>query len=497
MEAKQRKIQVISSETASSVHWTRKALNYRIPRRGANYTLLSIVVDSVSAVLAPMLVINILAGIIQPYQASAFMPFWALLSCLVLSRVVTFNALGIYSSSEQPRFIAELGSVTFATIGSMLLLLGILSLAEAAVSLQWAAGVTAASLLSHLGWRTAIYFWSYYSSIRRILAPQRVLIIGATELGRELSTIINQFPLPTAHVVGFLDNTVTGTFNDVSIVGTLDDDIFKIIKEHAVDEIILTTTRHITRETSSSILNLQYVPVPVWLVPNYLKLGLYSGIADNLAQLPLVSLRQPAIAGHERLMKRAMDITAASIGLLLALPVFSMIAFFIWLTDRGPIFFRQERYGENGKIFHMLKFRSMVVNADKLVDEVKITDDDGKTIYKRQNDPRITPIGQIIRKTSLDELPQLINILTGEMSIVGPRPEVRKIVETEYQPWQFERMRVPQGLTGWWQVNGRSEKECYTDTEKDLYYINNYSTWLDIRIILMTIPALLKGKGAY
>src|SRR5690606_38967470 len=101
------------------------------------------------------------------------------------------------------------------------------------------------------------------------------------------------------------------------------------------------------------------------------------------------------------------------------------------------------------------------------------------------------------RKTSLDELPQLINILRGDMSIVGPRPEVRKIVENEYEAWQFERMRVPQGLTGWWQVNGRSETECYQATEKDIYYIENHSIWLDIKIILMTVPALLKGRGAF
>lgn len=479
-----------SSHNNSPVQWTRHALNYRIPRRGANYMLFSIVVDSFFALLIPFFILNMTASVIN-------IPLWGFLGCILVSRILTFNALGIYSSSEQPRFITEVSSVSVAVLASILMVLGMFYLTQTALLINSIALIAGTALVAHLSWRTVVYFWSYYQTIRSILAPRRVLIIGANKSGRDLEATINKFPLPTTRVVGYLDNDLTQSKTGAAIIGSLNANIFEIIRDYNVDEIILTTTRQVERENSSAIVNLQYAPVPVRLIPDYMKLNAYTSNADSLEQLPLIRLRQPAMAAHNRLFKRAMDIMVASIGLLVTLPFFSTIAFLVWLNDKGPIFFKQERYGENGKIFHMLKFRSMVVNAPDLVDEVAITDDDGKTIYKRKHDPRVTAIGRIIRKTSLDELPQLLNIIRGDMSIVGPRPEVRSIVEKEYEPWQFERMRVPQGLTGWWQINGRGETQCYQATDQDIYYVQNHSIWLDIKIVLMTIPALLKAKGAF
>jgi lipopolysaccharide/colanic/teichoic acid biosynthesis glycosyltransferase len=127
---------------------------------------------------------------------------------------------------------------------------------------------------------------------------------------------------------------------------------------------------------------------------------------------------------------------------------------------------------------------------------VNVTDENGNTIHKTRNDPRVTRVGRIVRKTSLDELPQLINILRGEMSLVGPRPELPFLVE-RYEPWQRKRFAVPQGITGWWQVNGRSDKPMHLHTEEDLYYVQNYSLLLDIQILFKTILVVLRGKGAF
>jgi lipopolysaccharide/colanic/teichoic acid biosynthesis glycosyltransferase len=178
-------------------------------------------------------------------------------------------------------------------------------------------------------------------------------------------------------------------------------------------------------------------------------------------------------------------------------PVMLVIAIAIKLDSKGAILFKQDRIGEGGKIFKMYKFRSMVQNAEALQAQVNVTDENGNTIHKRRNDPRVTRVGRIIRKTSLDELPQLINVLNGTMSIVGPRPELPWIVNEQYQKWQYRRFAVPQGITGWWQVNGRSEKPMHLNTDEDLYYIQNYSFWLDMDIILKTVPALIRGKGAF
>ena len=158
--------------------------------------------------------------------------------------------------------------------------------------------------------------------------------------------------------------------------------------------------------------------------------------------------------------------------------------------------FRQKRVGENGRLFEMLKFRTMVRNAEKLQSEVEKRDSDGNLIHKTKDDPRVTRVGRLLRRLSLDELPQLFNVIAGTMSLVGPRPEMPYLVE-KYQPWQRKRFAIPPGLTGWWQVSGRSDRPMHLHTEDDLFYIQNYSIWLDIQILVRTAWVVLFGKGAY
>jgi len=173
-----------------------------------------------------------------------------------------------------------------------------------------------------------------------------------------------------------------------------------------------------------------------------------------------------------------------------------IIALVILVEDGRPILFRQKRAGENGRVFEMLKFRTMVRDAEKLSVQTNHTDENGNLIHKTRNDPRVTRTGHFLRRFSLDELPQLFNILDGTMSLVGPRPEMPYLVDM-YQPWQRKRFAVPPGLTGWWQVNGRSDRPMHLHTEDDLYYIQNYSLWLDIQIIFRTVWVVLMGKGSY
>ena len=144
----------------------------------------------------------------------------------------------------------------------------------------------------------------------------------------------------------------------------------------------------------------------------------------------------------------------------------------------------------------MIKFRSMYEDAEQRWQEVAQRDEHGKIIHKVSNDPRVTRIGQKLRRTSLDELPQLANVLLGQMSLVGPRPEMPYIA-AEYEPWQWHRFQVPPGITGWWQVNGRGEQLMHLHTEDDLYYIHNYSFWLDLKILWMTVRVVLTGHGAF
>jgi exopolysaccharide biosynthesis polyprenyl glycosylphosphotransferase len=221
-----------------------------------------------------------------------------------------------------------------------------------------------------------------------------------------------------------------------------------------------------------------------------------SSTSTYLASAASGRQRPPGMTRSQRIAKRALDILLASIALFLALPVMLTVALAIKIESPGPVLFKQRRIGEGGRFFHIYKFRSMVANAEALQSTVNKTSADGKTLHKHKDDPRVTRIGKFIRKTSLDELPQLLNVLLGHMSMVGPRPELPWLVE-QYEAWQRERFLVPQGITGWWQVTGRSDKPCHLSTEDDLHYIRNYSLWMDIKIMAMTIPALLKGKGAF
>jgi exopolysaccharide biosynthesis polyprenyl glycosylphosphotransferase len=196
------------------------------------------------------------------------------------------------------------------------------------------------------------------------------------------------------------------------------------------------------------------------------------------------------------MVKRVFDLLMTLFLLPVSLLIMLIIAIGIKLEGPGPVIFKQKRAGENGRIFNMFKFRTMVPGAEELRHLVENVNEDGNLIHKSDHDPRVTRVGRFLRKTSLDELPQLINIFKGDMSLVGPRPEMPYLVEM-YEPWQRKRFAVPQGITGWWQVNGRSDKPMHLNTEDDLYYVQNYSLLLDIQILFKTILVVLRGKGAF
>jgi exopolysaccharide biosynthesis polyprenyl glycosylphosphotransferase len=195
-------------------------------------------------------------------------------------------------------------------------------------------------------------------------------------------------------------------------------------------------------------------------------------------------------------VKRAFDLVVGGVIQILILPFMGLISLAIKLDSPGPVIYKQLRVGENGRMFWMYKFRTMVQDADERIGEVIQYDEAGHILHKQRNDPRVTRVGKLLRKISADELPQFYNVLKGDMSVVGPRPEMPMLVE-KYEPWQRVRFAVPQGITGWWQVNGRSDKPMHLNTEDDLYYVHNYSLILDLEIILKTAMVVLRGKGAF
>jgi lipopolysaccharide/colanic/teichoic acid biosynthesis glycosyltransferase len=174
----------------------------------------------------------------------------------------------------------------------------------------------------------------------------------------------------------------------------------------------------------------------------------------------------------------------------------ALAAFLVYFEDGPPVIFRQKRVGKDGRLFEIYKFRTMVKDAERWHGQIKTRDTHGNPTHKTPQDPRVTRVGRILRRFSVDELPQLFNVLAGTMSLVGPRPELPYLVE-KYESWQYQRFAVPPGMTGWWQISGRSDRPMHLHTEDDLYYIQNRSIWLDLQIIFRTIWVVIRGKGAY
>jgi len=194
--------------------------------------------------------------------------------------------------------------------------------------------------------------------------------------------------------------------------------------------------------------------------------------------------------------KRVIDVIGASVALLLLGLPMALVALAIKLESGGPVFYRQTRLGENGLPFRFLKFRSMVANAESIRADLEAVNEASGPVFKIRRDPRITPVGRWIRKTSLDETPQLFHVLMGQMSLVGPRPPLPEEVEN-YEPWQRERLAVRPGLTCIWQISGRSDIPFERWVELDIEYVRRRSLLLDLKILLLTIPAVLSGRGAY
>jgi lipopolysaccharide/colanic/teichoic acid biosynthesis glycosyltransferase len=212
--------------------------------------------------------------------------------------------------------------------------------------------------------------------------------------------------------------------------------------------------------------------------------------------MPLLDLRAPALNDVQRLLKRLFDLGLTALTLPLTLPLMGAIGLAVRLESDGPVIFSQQRVGENGRLFVMHKFRTMQIGAEERRHEVEHLDENGRLIHKRADDPRLTRLGRWLRRTSLDELPQLFNVLKGEMSLVGPRPELPYLVEL-YEPWQRQRFAVPQGITGWWQISGRADKPMHINSQDDLYYVQHYSLLLDVFIILKTLGVVFRGEGAF
>ena len=408
--------------------------------------------------------------------------------------VLVFLFFAVYDSNKNFRVTDELSSIVWGSLLASTVIAGLLFLSYREVSrILFLAFIVIAIFL--LTFYRLFFRVLYRNGLRGSIKSRRILIVGAGLVGREMEKKVKVYQYLGMEFVGFVDDNSKLSDNNPRILGTLSD-TYGIVMHHKIDDVILALPRSAYEKANRLVGELHALPVRVWVIPDYFALALNRAVILEFAGLPMIDLRAPAINDYQRLGKRIFDLVITVPAVIFLSPFFLMISIWIKLDSHGPAFYTSDRIGENGKTFRMIKFRSMVTGAEKRIQEVARYDEKENLIHKTPNDARITRAGKFLRKTSMDELPQLFNVLKGEMSLVGPRPELPQLVE-KYEPWQRKRFAVPQGITGWWQVNGRSDKPMHLHTDEDLYYIQHYSIWLDLQILLKTVWVVLRRKGAY
>ncbi|MDY0018506.1 MAG: undecaprenyl-phosphate glucose phosphotransferase [Anaerolineae bacterium] len=333
---------------------------------------------------------------------------------------------------------------------------------------------------------------------RKGIGVKRVVIVGAGEVGRRvIRTIVARRSLGY-EIVGYVDDNPQkgdGEIGRIKGLGPVDT-LAQIVDAEAVDEVIITLPWTYHRRILSVLRECERRNLLARIVPDFFQLSLRQVEISDLGGVPMISIHEIAFSRTALLFKRIFDVVGALLALTLFSPFLALIALAIKLDSPGPVIFSQERVGEGGRRFHIYKFRSMRKGAEEELERLRELNEADGPLFKIREDPRLTRIGVFLRHTSLDELPQLLNVLKGEMSLVGPRPPLAVEVE-QYQPWHKQRLSVPPGMTGLWQVSGRSELAFDEMVLLDIYYIEHWSPWLDFTILLRTIPKVVLGEGAY
>ena len=330
-----------------------------------------------------------------------------------------------------------------------------------------------------------------------------VLLVGAGKTAELVNKSLQRMPVSYYKIIGYVDdNPKSSTIaKDYPCLGAFSD-VENVIKDTGVQTVLICAPGLESKKLVALINRLQLLVKRVAFVPELFGLPTSNITARGMMEEQAVVLRvQNNLARRSnRIMKRIFDIVATVCGGIFILPFMLIIAIIIYLDSGGPIIYKQKRVGRNGKEFNFYKFRSMVKNADTILEEYLNTHEDEKKEwqknFKLKNDPRVTKIGKIIRKTSIDELPQLWNVLIGDMSLVGPRPLLPNEVE-RYSGYIEDYKLVLPGLTGVWQVSGRSDTTFEERVIMDSWYIHNWSVWIDIVYLLKTVLVVVKSKGAY
>jgi exopolysaccharide biosynthesis polyprenyl glycosylphosphotransferase len=340
---------------------------------------------------------------------------------------------------------------------------------------------------------------------QRGIGVDRVLVIGEGESGRRIMQALTGTPGLGYQLVGYAGASVPADrINVATEQGIVSfprlgspEEISRLVETFDVDEVIVLPSGTGSLSVLDVVQQCRQSVVQFRIVPDLLQFSLDRVDLAEIGGVPTIGVKDASIRGWNAVMKRTIDVTVSVLVLIAAALPMAVIALIVRADSPGPVLFRQTRIGQDGEPFTMLKFRCMVENADELWAElVKSTQGADDKLFKLQNDPRMTRSGRWLRRFSLDELPQFVQVLKGDMSLIGPRPPLPLEVE-RYEQWHHQRLLVKPGMTGLWQVNGRSSLTFDEMVRLDLYYAENWTPWLDTKIMLRTVPAVVMGRGAF
>jgi len=415
-------------------------------------------------------------------------PYW----CLALYAHGLYQSMRTRSYLEILWAVVKAGVVTFLLLGTFIFLFKLTFVSRLFFLL-----FMAFSFLFIWLEKTAIFMSSHYVR-RQGLNTRRLLVVGTGKRALDFIGRIDRHPEWGFELLGAIDDEPGRGLHQVgrlSILGALDD-IPKIFHRDAVDEVVVVVPRSRLNALQGAIDDCETEGVRVNVAVDLFDTKLARASVSELDGIPLLHFRTTHAKEWELLLKRIFDFAAAGLGLLVLSPLFLIMAILIKSTSKGPVFFRQDRLGLAGRRFTLYKFRTMRQGAHDVLSDVTDLNSMTTPEFREKKTRWITPVGRFMRKFSIDELPQLINVFVGHMSIVGPRPTVPDEVE-KYKDWQRRRFSMKPGITCLWQVNGRNNIAFEDWMKLDLEYLDNWSLWMDAKILLKTVPVVLFGIGAY
>jgi exopolysaccharide biosynthesis polyprenyl glycosylphosphotransferase len=424
--------------------------------------------------------------------------YWMALAFAAPTWTLTLYANGMYHSTRTRSYLEILWSVlkaaaiTFLLSGTFIFLLKLSYMSRQFFILFM--GLSAAFIWIE---KTVIFMSSHYIR-RQGLNTRRLLVVGTGKRAVDFIKRVDQHPEWGFEFLGAIDDEPGRGISHVGrlkVIGTLGD-IPRIFHRDAIDEVVFLVPRSRLNSLQGAIDDCETEGVVVTVAVDLFDTKLARSSVSELDGLPLLRFRTTHAKEWELLVKRLFDFTSSGLGLIVLSPLFLMMAILIKATSRGPVFFKQSRLGLAGRNFTLYKFRTMRAGAHAVLSEVQDLNAMTTPEFKEKKTAWITPIGRFMRKFSIDELPQLINVFIGHMSIVGPRPTVPDEVE-KYMDWQRRRFSMKPGITCLWQVNGRNNIAFEDWMKLDLEYLDHWSLWLDAKILLKTVPVVVFGIGAY